>query len=61
MKILKYWKEVELEPWAKFMIVPERIVQEPHTLFDKIVEVVRASDYSYILYEQKDTLIESRR
>jgi hypothetical protein len=60
MRILKYWKDVQLEPWATFHLVPEQTVQEPHTLFDRILETVKAGDYSYVLYNQTDFLIEKR-
>ena len=62
MKILKWWKEIVLpdRPYAKFMIVPEQTAREDQTFFNSIVEAVKATDYSYVLYEQTDTQIERR-
>lgn len=60
MKILKYWKDIQLEPWATFKYIPEQTVDETHVFFDKVVAKVKASDCSYVLYEQTDKLIEKR-
>lgn len=62
MKILKWWKTVPLKgaPGVSVTIVPEQTAKENEAFFSHILEAVKESDFSYLLYEQTDAMIERR-
>lgn len=67
-RILRYWKNVELEingvPGWTYELVPQREVRESESgprIFDAILRAVKAGDFEYFLVRAGETLIESRR
>jgi hypothetical protein len=56
---LVYQNSVQLRPWATFAIVEPRTIEEPCTFFDDILTAVRASGFSYTLFELTETPVES--
>lgn len=55
MKILRYWKTVEIGVGKlTFYIVPVQTVTQDHALFDKIVEAVKVCGFSYSLSEETE-------
>jgi len=60
MKILRYWKTIDMPGVAgcTVKIVPVTSVTSNEAFFDKIVEAVKATDFSYTIEEVK--IIERR-
>lgn len=53
MKILRYWKTVEIGVGKiTFDIVPMQTVTEDQAFFGRIVEAVKACGFSYLLFEE---------
>lgn len=53
MKILRYWKNVELpdRPGFKYMIVHVHSVKQTDAFYDDIERLVKESDFSYSIHE----------
>lgn len=62
VKTLKYWKRIRLNaPFhADYYIVPIREVNEDDTMFDYILDAVKKSDCSFVIYERTTKVSESR-
>jgi len=54
---LEYWKEVVLEPWARFELVPVQIHQDSF-LFNQILDAVKAAGFNYRVIETNEAILE---
>jgi hypothetical protein len=59
MKILKWWKEVELMPGVRYKIVNGE-VNSNQQFFESILEAVRNSSFDYTLTSRSEVVEEDR-
>lgn len=65
MRILRYWKNLQFEPWASFNIVAFREVKASDLSskpewFDLLVTEVKASGFNYVVIDQPDEILIER-
>lgn len=62
MKRIEYWKLVHFTnmAWVEFQLVPVQTYDESHPFFNKIVEEVKKSGFTYRIIERVETLVEQK-
>lgn len=59
MKILRYWKRVELLPGVMFLLV-DKEVNSDQAFFDNIYKAVKKTDFDYVLIERTEVAADYR-
>lgn len=60
MKILRWWKTIQMEPWASFEACPKQELNEEQACFKMILDAIRKSDFDYMLVEEFEVVLEHR-
>lgn len=62
MKILRYWKVVNLSPEmpVTYELVPSTEINSTHPFFDQIFEQVKTAGFSYVLREVTYRLLDQK-
>ncbi len=63
MRILRYWKSIQLEPWTTYTMFDtverhESAYQTKH--FDKIVAAVKEAGFDYTIVDQPEAVLIER-
>lgn len=59
MKILRYWKQVELLPGVTYFLVNSEVTSDK-AFFDQIYKAVKESDFDYVVIERTEIAVDYR-